>query len=81
MPAAPWLHADVGLTGARYLWADDCSGCSGTFVGVRSAVLVGYGMVFVGPEVAAGWASDDRHGSELGILWGAQARLVVGWGR
>jgi hypothetical protein len=77
---APWLHADVGLTSARYLWADDCHECSGMFTGVRSAVLVGRGMVFVGPELSAGWASDDRHGSELGVLWGGQLRLVLGWG-
>jgi len=78
--AAPWLHADVGVTGARYQWADDCSDCSGTLVGVRTAVLVGRGIVFVGPEVTAGWADDDRYGSGFGILWGAQLRLVLGWG-
>lgn len=78
--ASEWLHADVGLTGARYLWADDCSDCSGTFVGVRTAVLVGRGRVFIGPELAAGRASDDRHGAELGILWGAQLRIVHEWG-
>ena len=74
-----WLHTDVGLTGARYLWADDCSECSGTFVGVRSAALVGYRMLFLGPEVSAGRASDERNGSEFGVIWGVQARLVFGW--
>lgn len=78
--AAPWLHADLGLTGARYQWADDCSGCSGTFVGLRSAALVGHGMLWVGPEAAAGWANDDRSGSGFGVLFGAQVRLVLGWG-
>ena len=78
--AAPWLHADVGPTLARYQSADDCSDCSGTFAGVRSALLVGHGILFVGPELSAGWASDDRFGSEFGVLWGAQVRLVFGWG-
>ena len=78
--AAPWLHADVGPTLARYPWADDCSDCSGTFAGVRAAVLVGRGILFVGPELSAGWASDARDGSEFGVLWGAQLRLVLGWG-
>lgn len=77
-PAA-WLHADLGVMGASYRWADDCSGCSGSFTGVRAAVLAGKGIVYVGPEVAAGWASDDRDGTELGLLWGVQARLVLGW--
>jgi hypothetical protein len=77
---APWLHADLGVTGARYQWADDCSGCSGTFVGVRSAVLVGHGIVSIGPELSAGWANDERYGSEFGILLGGQVRLVLGWG-
>jgi hypothetical protein len=78
--AAPWFHADVGPTIARYQWADDCPDCSGTFAGVRAAALVGHGIFFVGPEVAAGWASDDRFGSQLGVLLGAQARVVIGWG-
>jgi hypothetical protein len=78
--AAPWLHADLGLTGARYQWADDCSSCSGSFFGLRSAVLVGHRFVFVGPELSAGWASDSEHGSEFGLLWGGQVRFVFGWG-
>ncbi|MFL5537924.1 MAG: hypothetical protein ACJ8J0_02985 [Longimicrobiaceae bacterium] len=76
--AAPWLHADVGPTLARYQSADDCPDCSGTFVGVRSTVLVGQEFLFAGPELAAGWTSD---GSEFGVIWGAQVRLVFGWGR
>jgi len=79
--AAPWLHADVGPTLARYQSADDCSDCSGTFAGVRTAVLVGHDFLFVGPELAAGWASDPTHDSEFGVIWGAQVRLVFGWGR
>jgi hypothetical protein len=73
--------AELGLTAARYLSADDCSECSGTFHGVRSVVLLGRGSFFIGPEIAAGWASDDRNGSEFGIVGGAQVRFVYGWGR
>jgi hypothetical protein len=75
-----WLHADMGVTAARYLWADDCSECSGTFVGLRSSLMIGHRFVFIGPDVALGRASDDRFGSEWGALLGGQLRLVLGWG-
>lgn len=75
-----WFHTDVGLTLARYVWADDCSECAGTFVGLRSAVLAGYRFVFIGPEVSMGRARDDRHGSDFGVIWGAQLRFILGWG-
>jgi hypothetical protein len=78
--AAPWLHADLGLTAARYQWADDCSDCGGSFVGARSAALVGYRWIFIGPELSAGWASDDHNGSQFGMFFGGQVRLVLGWG-
>ena len=77
---AEWFHADVGLTAASYHWADDCPECTGTLAGVRAAALVGHRMVFVGPEVAAGRASDDHNGSRFGVLYGAQVRVVIGWG-
>ncbi|MBD0319505.1 MAG: hypothetical protein ICV87_04175 [Gemmatimonadetes bacterium] len=78
---APWARADVGLTAARYLRADDCSECTGTFAGMRAVALVGHRWLFVGPEVAFGTAHDERHGSAFGAIWGLQARLVLGWGR
>lgn len=78
---APWLLTDVGLTGARYLSADDCSECTGTFVGLRSVALVGYRWVFVGPELSIGRVSDDRNGSDFGAIWGVQGRVMLGWGR
>ena len=77
----PWLHVEVGATGARYLWADDCSDCSGTFVGGQSAAFVGWRGVFIGPEMSIGRASDREHGSELGVIWGVRARLLRGWER
>jgi hypothetical protein len=76
---APWLLTDVGLAGARYLWADDCSECTGTFVGLRSVALVGYRWVFIGPELSLGTVSDERHGSDFGAMWGVQGRVVLGW--
>jgi hypothetical protein len=76
-----WAHADAGLTAGRYLWADDCSECTGTLVGARSALLLGRGALWIGPELVVARASDARHGAELGVLGGVQARLLVGWGR
>ncbi|HLL85557.1 MAG TPA: hypothetical protein VK420_22990 [Longimicrobium sp.] len=78
---APWLLTDVGISGARYLFADDCGECTGTFVGLRSVALVGRRWVFVGPELSLGSVSDDRNGSDLGAMWGVQGRVVLGWGR
>ncbi|HET7230637.1 MAG TPA: hypothetical protein VFJ16_11585 [Longimicrobium sp.] len=75
-----WFHTDVGLTAASYHWTDDCPACTGTLAGVRAAALVGHRMVFAGPEVTAGWASDDQNGSRFGVLFGAQLRVVIGWG-
>ncbi|MFL5383496.1 MAG: hypothetical protein ACJ8GN_13340 [Longimicrobiaceae bacterium] len=79
--AAPWLHVDAGPTLARYHSADDCPDCSGTFAGARTVLLVGQDFLFVGPELAAGWASDGPNDPEFGVIWGAQVRLVLGWGR
>jgi hypothetical protein len=77
----PRLHTDIGVAAARYVWADDCSGCSGTFVGLRSALLAGYRFMFIGPELSVGRASDDQHGSDFGVIWGAQVRFILGWER
>jgi hypothetical protein len=77
---APWLHADVGVAGARYLYADDCSDCTGTFVGLRTTAFVGYRWIFVGPELSVGSVNDEEHGSDFGTMWGVQARFVFGWG-
>ena len=78
-PAA-WVHADVGATAARYLWTDDCSDCTGSFVGARGLLLVGHRFVFLGPDLSLGVASDERNGSEFGAIWGVQLRLAFGWG-
>ena len=78
--AAPWVHADVGPTLARYYYADDCPACTGSLWGVRAAVLFGQGMLFIGPELTAAQAHDRVNGSEFGLLYGARAQLVIGWG-
>jgi len=77
----PWLQVDLGPGLLTYVWADDCSECSGTFVGVRFAARLGYRFVFLGPEVWVGSASDRPNGAEFGAMVGAQLRFVVGWGR
>lgn len=76
---ARWLQAEAGPAVARYLWADDCSDCSGTFAGVRSTALIGHRFVFIGPEAAVGRVSDERGGADFGAFWGVQLRLVFGW--
>lgn len=75
-----WFHTDVGLTAASYHWADDCSECTATLAGVRTVALVGQKTVFVGPELSAVWTDDELNGSRFGFLYGAQVRVVVGWG-
>ncbi|HKP75441.1 MAG TPA: hypothetical protein VJT67_07835 [Longimicrobiaceae bacterium] len=78
--ASRWVHADVGPTLARYHYADDCPACTGTLTGLRSGLLFGQGIVFVGPELTAGWARDRVNGSEFGVVYGGQVRVVIGWG-
>jgi hypothetical protein len=77
----PWLQVDLGPGLLTYVWTDDCSECSGTFVGLRFAARLGYRFVFLGPEVWVGSASDRPNGAEFGAMVGAQLRFVVGWGR
>lgn len=74
-----WLHTDLGFTAARYLWADDCSECTGTLLGVRAEAYAGRGIFFLGPQLLIGHASSDRHGSELGLILGGHLRVLVGW--
>jgi hypothetical protein len=64
----------------RYLWADECSSCTGTFLGLHSAAMVGYRFVFIGANTRLGWKSDDRYGSELGVMLSPQVRIVIPWG-
>ncbi|MFQ5652596.1 MAG: hypothetical protein ACE5IY_21900 [bacterium] len=75
------LQVDLGPTLLGYVWADDCSECTDTFVGLQLVALAGYRFVFIGPWVRTGFADDRKHGSEFGTIWGLQARLALSWGR
>jgi len=77
----PYFQTEAGPAYLRYLWADDCSSCTGTFAGLRAAARVGYRFVFFGPSAWVGWASDDRNGSQLGIIFDLQLSLNLGWGQ
>ena len=77
--ASRWVRADLGATAGRFLYADDCSECSGTLVGLRSDLYVGHRWLSIGPWATLALASDARDGSEAGVLWGVQARTIIGW--
>jgi hypothetical protein len=74
------VHLEAGPSLLRYLSADDCSECTGTFTGIRTAAMVGTGIFSLGPTVRLGRITGGSAGSEMGILWGFQARLLFGWG-
>jgi hypothetical protein len=74
------VQLEVGPSVLRYLSADDCSECSDTFTGVRAAAMVGKGIFSLGPAVRLGRITGGSSGSEMGIIWGIQARLLFGWG-
>ena len=74
------VHLEVGPSLLRYHWADDCSECTGTFAGVRASAMVGKGVFSLGPWARLGRTTGDPQGSETGILWGIQLRLLFAWG-
>jgi hypothetical protein len=74
------VQLELGPSLLRYHWADGCSECTGTFAGVRAAVMVGQGIFSLGPTVRLGRVTGDPTGNETGILWGIQARLLFSWG-
>jgi hypothetical protein len=74
------VQLELGPSLLRYLWADDCSECTGTFNGVRAAAMVGKGIFSLGPTVRLGRVTGHPAGGETGILWGIQARLLFSWG-
>ena len=69
------VQLELGPSLLRYLWADDCSGCSGTFVGAHTAAMVGKGILSVGPTGRCGVLNGAPSGGEVGILLGFQGRL------
>jgi hypothetical protein len=76
---SPDVHLEVGPSLLRYSSADDCSECTSTFTGIRAAAMVGKGIFSLGPAVRFGRITGGSSGSELGIVWGIQARLLFAW--
>ena len=76
----PDVHLEVGPSLLRYYSADDCSECTNTFTGIRTAAMVGKGIFSLGPAVRLGRVTGGSSGSEFGVIWGIQARLLFGWG-
>ncbi|HEY7504162.1 MAG TPA: hypothetical protein VH700_08685 [Gemmatimonadales bacterium] len=74
------VHLEAGPSLLRYGWADDCSECTGTFTGLRAAAMVGTGIFSLGPAVRYGRITGGTSGSEMGVIWGIQARLLFAWG-
>ena len=75
------VHMDLGLAAMLYYYADDCSDCTGTFIGIHSALQLGYKYFYFGPKIKVGWASDDRNETAFGIICNFQLRLVLPWGK
>lgn len=75
------LQLDFGATGIGYYWTDDCSECTGTFIGLYFSAGIGHRIVFIGPWLRIGYASDNRNRSGFGIIRGLQLRWVIGWGK
>jgi hypothetical protein len=69
------VQLELGPSVLRYLWADDCSGCSGTFAGAYVSAMVGKGIFSLGPTARFGVLTGAPSGNEVGILWGLQGRL------
>lgn len=76
----PGVHLEAGPSVLRYYSADDCSECRDTFTGIRTAAMVGTGIFWLGPTARFGRITGGSSGSELGFIWGVQARLLFGWG-
>jgi hypothetical protein len=69
------VQLELGPSVLRYLWADDCSECSGTFAGAYASAMVGKGFFSLGPTARFGVLTGAPSGNEAGILWGFQGRL------
>jgi hypothetical protein len=77
---SPSLHADVGPAFLRYSYADDCSSCNGTFVGVRASVRWG-GRKFFPTRGSAGRAIETTGAISppwVGDLQGSEVRYQMG---
>ncbi|HVK01400.1 MAG TPA: hypothetical protein VM365_11050 [Gemmatimonadales bacterium] len=74
------VHLEVGPSVLRYYSQDDCSECTETFTGIRTAAMVGKGVFSLGPTARFGRVTGGSSGSELGVIFGVQLRLLFGWG-
>jgi hypothetical protein len=74
------IHLEAGPSILRYYSEDDCSECTDTFTGIRTAAMVGNGVFSLGPTVRFGRITGGASGSEMGIIWGIQGRLLFAWG-
>jgi hypothetical protein len=73
------VYLEAGPSLLRYYWADDCSECTGTLVGIRVAAMAGPGIFSLGPTVRVGHLTGAPGGNEMGLLLGLQARLLFSW--
>ncbi len=73
------FHGDVGISVLAFSPQDDTN-IRGTFLGLYTAVMVGYRYVFVGSEFRLGVAGIEGN-SEGGVMVSPRIRAVIPWGR
>jgi hypothetical protein len=73
------IHGDLGFSALGFSPEDDTD-VRGTFLGLYTAVMVGYRFVFVGSEFRLGLAS-VAGGSEAGVIVSPRVRVLVPWAR
>lgn len=73
------LHGEMGISVLGFSPEDD-TGVRGTFLGLFTAVMVGYRYVFVGSEFRLGVAGVEGK-SEAGVIVSPRIRVVIHWGR
>ena len=80
LQAADAAQLEIGPSVLRYQWTDDCAECTGTFLGLHAAAMVGKGALWVGPTARFGAMTGGPSDPELGLMWGIQGRLRFSWG-
>lgn len=73
------LHGELGISVLGFSPEDDTN-VRGTFLGLFTAVMVGYRYVFVGSEFRLGVAGLEGQ-SEAGVIVSPRIRVVIPWGR
>ena len=74
-----YAQAEVGPSFLRYAYADDCSRCTGSFLGVHGAALVGGHRFLFGPTIRYGRVTGGPDPAETGFVYGLQMRILFGW--